>query len=51
MASDPGSNWSEKEVRELSTIRAEEEINAQLDGTVWDADVYSTTVKLMCIPE
>ncbi len=41
-SSNRGINWSDKEVKELLLIRAEEEINWQIDGTVRDSNVYCT---------
>ncbi|XP_029922386.1 trichohyalin-like [Myripristis murdjan] len=41
------SNWSDFEIRELLSIRAEPEIDLQLSGTVRDAVVYEKIAKLL----
>ncbi len=42
MSTNRGKNLSDKEVKELLLIRADEEINRQIDGTVGDSNVYCT---------
>ncbi len=42
MSTNRGNNWSDKEVKELLLIRADEEINWQIDRTVRDSNVYCT---------
>ncbi len=42
MYTNRGNNWSDKEVKELLLIRADEEMNRQIDGTVRDNNVYCT---------
>ncbi|KAI1885149.1 hypothetical protein AGOR_G00217220 [Albula goreensis] len=40
-------NWLDWETRELLQIRAEEEINARMSGTVRDAAVYATIAEML----
>ncbi len=39
MSTNRGNNWFDKEVKELLLIRADEEINRQIDRTVRDSNV------------
>ncbi|MGH0155786.1 UNVERIFIED_CONTAM: hypothetical protein FKN15_040674 [Acipenser sinensis] len=42
-----GSKWSPEEVREFLTLRADEKVNSQLEGTVRDAVIYGRIADMM----